>query len=226
MSERTFRRIGAWCAAGVTLFTIAYAVALLLGGPAADGGIVGRAQSAFHARGLNEMANYALALMGLLMTVAVMAIHGEVADDGRSLALWASVMGVIGAAFTTVHGYWEAVRTPILLGQWEGGNEARQQAIAAFSYVPNPIDPRGIGSFLFVGLFVLAVSWLIMVGGRMSRVTAQWGMLYGVLLVLLFLVASFGPREAQVWLGAFAVGLVAPVWWALVTKDLLGPEPS
>ena len=67
-------------------------------------------------------------------------------------------LGILGAAMTAAHGFWDYMRVPILTTQWDSAIAARQEAISTFAGQPNPVDPRGLGAFLLLGLFALVAA--------------------------------------------------------------------
>jgi hypothetical protein len=225
MDDESFQRFGGLCAIGAAILALAYALLLVLSPSEAGsaGGLVDRALGGFEARGLNVLAYYALALTGLLMTAAMVAAYRRVLRAGPGWALWGLALGLLGAALMAIHGYWEALRKPILLHQWNTGVEARQAAISAFSGVPNPVDPRGLGAFLFIGVFVLVTSWLVLRGAAMGKTTGQWGVVYGVMLVALFVAGWAELGLLRMILAALTVGIAGPLWWVLLGRELLKP---
>jgi hypothetical protein len=219
MSDGSFRRFAGWCAIGVAVAAVVYVVLLYLETSAP--GLGDRLREASTVRARSQGANLMLALLGFLMTVPMRALHNRLKDAGREWSHWAAWLGFVGAVMTAAHGYWDFLRVPVLLGQWDTGVEARQAAIAAFSGVPNPVDPRGLGAFLFVGLFVLVASRLILAGKALPALVGQWGLLYGVILIVTFLAGITGPENARVALTGLTVGVVGPIWWLLVGRELL-----
>lgn len=216
MTDDGFRRFGALCAGGVGVASLALALAIVAAGgwpaPGLGGVLLGRLSS--------PIANGLLAAVGLFMSVAVVALLDRLPDRGGAWGRWAGALGLIGAAMTAAHGVWDVLRLPALLAQWQTGDAARQAAIAAFSGVPNPVDPRGLGSFLFVGLFVLVVGRLGLARGGLTRPVAQLAVVFGSLLGLLFAVGLTGPDIARAGLAALTMGAVGPIWWLMVAREL------
>lgn len=219
MSDASFRRCGGMCAVALAVTSVAYAVLLFLdtGAP----GIADRLQQLGTGRQLNGLASLLLALGGILTTLAVLAIHERVSAAGPLWARWAAALGVIGGAMTVAHGYWDYLRVPILLSQWQLGDPARRAAIATFAGLPNPVDPRGVGTLLFVGLFVVVVGRLILLGGTMPAPAGWLGLAYGALLLLAFVAGLGGPDLLRTGLTGLAVGVAGPAWWLVMGRELL-----
>jgi len=219
MNDVSFRRVGGACAVGIAICGVAYPLTLFLDTNAA--GMTDRLLEANSLRGLNRAASLLLALSGVLLTFGVTAVAARVDVDDRHWMRWATGIGVIGGAMTAAHGYWDYVRVPVLLSQWGTGLEGRQAAIAAFSGLANPVDPRGLGALLFTGVFVLIVSQVIVTSKDMPAWVGWIGLLYGALLVVAFALGLLETSSLRVALTGLAMGVAGPIWWLAVGWELL-----
>jgi len=218
MTDASFRRFGGMCCVALAVTTLAYALLVFLGSD--PGGVADRLSGAVQARATNQPAHYLLGISGLLLVVAVMAVFERVRHVGGAWARWGAAMGVLAGGFTAAHGFWDALRVPVLLRQWDLGLAARQEAISAFSGLPNPVDPRGLGAFLMLGLFVLVAARALALDTGASGPLASLGLVYGAALVITFAAGLVAPAAARAVLAALTVGVLGPVWWALVGRTL------
>ena len=219
MTDESFARAGRWAAYAAAAFSILYALSLAAGTGWMEG-VSATVAAAAANRVLNSGASWILAASGLAMTLAVLAVASR---DCASAAWmrWAGSLGFIGAALTVVHGIYDAVRVPMLLQQWELGLPDRRAAISTFSGVPTPVDPRGVASLLFIGLFVLVAARLVAGPSAYRRL----GMLHGALLVAAF-VCGAGAVVTRVptfqWgylaIGAASFAVSGPLWWIAVAR--------
>ena len=228
MDDRLIRSSGAWAAYATALASFAYTVALVLV-PETDDPVMA-ARAAVAGRAMVEPANWLLASLGLLGTLAVVAVAARVwprqGGPGEPLApwlAWGMGLGLIGMAMTAAHGFYDAVRVPVLLQQWELGDPARRAALAAFSGLPTPVDPKGLGTFLFVGLFVLVVSRVTALdaGGWSRGPMGTLGLIYALTLGLAFVLGLMDVDPAlRAGTTGLAMGVVGPVWWLLAGRAL------
>ncbi len=119
-----------------------------------------------------------LTLVGILSTVAITALWARFRDVAAELALWAYVMGVVGAIGSAIHGSFDladAIHPSSIL------------AAAARADVPSEIDPRGFLAFFVTALALLAFSWLIVRTQRLPRTLGLIGYASATLLVFLYL---------------------------------------
>lgn len=219
MSDTSFQRFGGAAAAALAVCSALYALLLFLGTDSVA--LVARLERIVELRGLNQPANLLLGIVGLLATVAVTALYERSRTETGAWMRWATTLGVFGAVMTAVHGFWDFMRTPVLLAQWDRGIEGRRDAISAFAGVPNPVDPRGLGAFLLLGLFVLVAARHLARDRAPDGLLGPIGLAYGFLLVVLFLAGLVGPAGVRAALAGLTVGVVGPVWWLLVARMLL-----
>lgn len=221
MNDLSFRRFGAACAVAFAVCTFVYAVLLFLDSDAID--LFARLETAVRVRGVNQPANFLLGCSGLLATAAVAAVYEAIRQRGGAWARWGASLGILGAAMTAAHGFWDYMRVPVLTTQWDSAIAARQEAISTFAGQPNPVDPRGLGAFLLLGLFALVAARPLAAERTAHGLLAPLGLAYGALLVAAFAAGFVGPDATRAGLAALAMGLLGPVWWLLAGIALWRP---
>jgi hypothetical protein len=221
----SFRRFGAVCAVLFAACTFLYALLLLVGSETTE--FSARLGEVVSARALNEPASLLLGISGVVATAAVAAVYEITRGEAGAWARWSAALGLLAAAMMAAHGFWDYLRVPVLLFQWDSGNVARQEAISTFAGVPNPVDPRGLGAFLFMGAFALVSAGLLARRTGARGLVGPAGLIYGALLIAAFASGFVGPDATRAGLAALSLGVAGPVWWLLVTMDLWkSPVPA
>jgi hypothetical protein len=224
MDDRVIRNPGAWAAMGAAATSFLYAAVVALA--SRGGGASQTALSAASSRAQSMPANWLLAVTGLLLTVAVVATTWRVASDVAPAyapwLAWAGGLGLMGSAMMAAHGFYDAFRVPILLAQWDAV-EARRPAISAMSGLPNPVDPRGLGAFLFIAFFVLALARIasVSLGEPLPPLVSTLGWVHAAVLAVAFVL---GLTHLTVLRAAFAglgLGITGPAWWLMAGRALL-----
>jgi len=147
-----------------------------------------------------------LALGGLLTTAVVVAVYSRLRATDESFALWALVLGIIGAGGSAVHGGYDlanAINAPDTIP-------------AALANLPSQLDPRGLLTFGVAGLGILVVSWLIVRGGQFPKNLGYLGYLLGILLVVIYLarLIILDPTNPLVVAAVLPTGfIINPVWY-------------
>jgi hypothetical protein len=114
-----------------------------------------------------------LMLVGLLTSVALLAVYERLRETDASFALLALVLGIAGSLGSAVHGGYDlanAINPP-----------------ASMPDLPNPVDPRGLLTFGVAGAALFVVGWLIGRGGRLPRGLGYLAYTSAVLLLVLYL---------------------------------------
>jgi hypothetical protein len=147
-----------------------------------------------------------LTLGGLLTSAVVVALYGRLRATDESFALWALVMGVIGAAGSAIHGGYDlanAINVP-------------ESSAAALANLPSQADPRGLLTFGAAGIGILVASWLIVRGGQFPRNLGLLGYLLGILLVVIYLarLIILDPTNPLVVAAVLPTGFILnPLWY-------------
>ncbi len=206
MKPNPFDRLASTCAyfaaAGGILYAISFVI-LYVGGRAP---VLGFALSSIF-----------LLLGGLLATVILVALYQRVHDVDQSLALWALGVGVIGALGSAVHAGYDLAN--VLHGP-------SPDVLGAASY-PSQIDPRGLVTFGFAGLSLVAFARLIGRGATLPRSLAPLGYLLAALLVVIYLgrLIILDPTNNIVRL-ALAAGVVVNTIWYVRLGGALTKSPA
>jgi hypothetical protein len=195
--ERAFEVFAGWCAiaigAGGLVYSITF-VTILRGA----GRVTVGANSVF------------LLLGGLLSTAVLVALYRRLRDASPPFALWALLLGILGAAGAAIHGGYNlanAINPPRL-------------GLAA---LPNAIDPRGLLTFGVTAVSFFVFVLLIFRSGAFPRGLAYVGYAAASLSLVLYLgrLVILDP-EHPLLLGAAALaGFVAnPAWYVWLGIEL------
>jgi hypothetical protein len=156
----------------------------------------------------------ALALLvgGVLASAVFVALYERLRAVGPGFALWALVLGLVGAFGSALHGGHDLA------------NLANTPEIATSG--PSYVDPRGLGTFALTGVAILVFSLLASRSGLLPRRFAQLGLVAGGLLVWVYVgrLVILDPKSAGVLPFAVVLGfLVNPAWYAWLGLTLLRP---
>lgn len=116
-------------------------------------------------------------LAGLLSSAALVAVYQRRRETDEAFALWALVLGLVGAAGSMLHGRYDlanAINSPEVIP-------------ANLANLPSQIDPRGHGTFGLAGIGLFVFAWLMGRGSGFPRGLGYLGYLLSVLLVVVFL---------------------------------------
>lgn len=152
-----------------------------------------------------------LLLMGLLATAPLVAIYRRLMERDGSFALWALLLGLVGAAGTAIHGGYDLAN-------------AINPPAAVYLDVPSHIDPRGLLSFGFMSVALYTIGWLVSQGGRFPRGLGYLGIVSATLLLLLYLgrLTFLEATSPYVLVPAVLEGfIVSPAWWIWLGVTLL-----
>jgi hypothetical protein len=220
-------------AAAAAVLSLAYALSIALPSlwpvPAEtatpSGGFGAALSRATVERGLNASSSWLLFAYGLTLSLASVSIAEDRPASGLWLR-WGLGLGLIGAAFTAANGLYDAISVPILVEQWATQDAGRRAAISAMSGLPSMVDPRGLGSLLFAGLFVATQA-----AARPAGTPLRWaGTAHAATAILAFVAAvalgtTLLPRAYPL-LAGLAFGVTGPVWWALAARELARPREA
>ncbi len=209
--DRSFQRFGAACAL-VTAAAWLIAAVLLYTGRAESG-----LASVFSTRVHTPAVNYVLAIGGLALTAAIAALHDRLRMG--AWANWALGLGMIAGVLTAIQCLWNATRYAPLRAAYDTGEEVHQIAVSLAMSTPNPVDPRGFGSQLLLGICLVVAGWL-MLAGNWPRWLGGLAMIEGICLALVFFTGLFELGAVRTVLAAVAIGALGPVWWLLAALEL------
>jgi hypothetical protein len=194
----SFERFGGLCAILAGIGGILYAVAFI---------IIARSAPALGA----FLSAVFLSLNGLLATGVMTTLYQRVRSINPAAALWALVLGSVGAIGAMIHGGYDlanAVHPPA--------------SIAAD--LPSQIDPRGMLTFGVTGIAFLVNAWLIRQDSTFSRQLGYLTYLLGALLLFIYLarLIVLSPANPILLVPVLLTGfLVNPAWYIWVGRSFL-----
>lgn len=121
----------------------------------------------------NGLSGFFLLPGGMLGASALIGLYLKLQPAAGGYALWALIFGVAGAVSAALHGGYDlanAIHAP-------GQNNP----------FPSAIDPRGLGTFGFAGVSLLAFAYLMSKDASFPVRLAYLGYVSGVLLLLIYL---------------------------------------
>ena len=151
-----------------------------------------------------------LMLVGLLTSVALLAVYERLRETDASFALLALVLGVAGSLGSAMHGGYDlanAINPP-----------------SSMPDLPNPVDPRGLLTFGVAGAALFVVSWLIRGGRWFPGGLGYLGYLSAILLLALYLgrLIVLDPTSPMILVPALLNGfLINPIFYLWLGLALL-----
>ena len=199
-----FERVAALAAVVVGLGGFAYSIAFLIllysGAPKAA----------------EVLSNVFLVAGGILASSVFVAVYERFRLADAGFALWAFLLGSIGALASAAHGGYDLaniIKTPKSLDK----------------SVPSATDPRGFATFALTALAIALVSVLIFRGGQFPRRLAYLGLAACALLLVVYFgrLIIFNPKSPGLLTVALLTGFVVnPAWYAWLGLELWrGSEP-
>lgn len=155
-----------------------------------------------------------LLLTGLFASAAFVGVYERLKETSSGFALWAMLLGVVGALAMAIHGGYDlanAINPPAA-------------NIPSIAGLPSQIDPRGLMSFGVAGIVLFAVSWLMRKSDQFPKGLSLLGYLSALLLIILYLgrLIILNPAHPVILLSAILNGfLVNPLWYVWLGIRLL-----
>jgi hypothetical protein len=144
-----------------------------------------------------------LLLTGFLATAALVAVYHRLRSTDADFALWALLLGIVGALGATIHGGYDLA------------NAINPPAGAPLD-LPSQIDPRGLLTFGVAAIALFVVAWLIGKGRQLPIGLSYLGYLSALLLIILYLarLVILDPANPIILAPALLNGfLVNPAWY-------------
>jgi hypothetical protein len=151
-----------------------------------------------------------LLLAGLVGTAALVAVYARLRETDQSFALWALLLGVVGAMGSVLHGGYDLAN-------------ALNPPASVNLDLPSQIDPRGMLTFGVAGLALWVMAWLILRGGQLPRGLGYLGYVTAALLIIIYLarLIVLDATSPLVLVPALLAGFVAsPVWYVWLGLNL------
>jgi hypothetical protein len=219
-------RLPALAAAATAVFSVVYAVGYLVVAPPAQRGtdVDAALRSLVTDPAGMRIAAGCLVAAGITSGLAVAALRVRLRRPGDSLLAWATIAGVAGGLASAAHGFGEIVTLQRVAERYVEGDAATRAAAELVKAVPSAVDPLGLATFALAGLVTLVFAHrLRAVAPRLALV----GLVYGLDLVVLFVVNAAGIDGAVLATGGLASLLVGPAWWLGVASHLRSvPAPA
>jgi len=144
-----------------------------------------------------------LLLTGFIATAALVAVYHRLRSTDADFALWALLLGIVGALGATIHGGYDLA------------NAINPPAGAPLD-LPSQIDPRGLLTFGVAAIALFVVAWLIGKGRQLPIGLSYLGYLSALLLIILYLarLVILDPANPIILAPALLNGfLVNPAWY-------------
>jgi hypothetical protein len=148
-----------------------------------------------------------LLLSSLLVTTMVVALYSRLRQVDAAFALWAMLLGLVGALGAAIHGGYDLANVI--------NPPATGEMAAALATVPSQIDPRGLATFGIMGLAILVFTWLMNWDQHFPANLRYLGYLLGILFIILYLarLIVFSPANPLLLVPVLVTGfLVNPAW--------------
>jgi hypothetical protein len=196
--EASFERFGGLCAMLAGVGGLLYAIAFV---------IVARSAPALGA----FLSALLLTCNGLLASSVMAALYQRLRSVNPAAALWALVLGSVGAIGATIHGGYDLAN-------------AFHPPAGLSTELPSQIDPRGLLTFGISGIALLINAWLIRRDSTFPRGLGLLTTLLGALLLLIYLarLIILSPADPILLVPVLLTGfLVNPAWYFWLGRRLL-----
>ena len=150
-----------------------------------------------------------LLISSLLVTTMVVALYFRLRKVDVAFALWALLLGLVGALGAAIHGGYDlgnAINPPVAAGT---------EVATALAALPSQVDPRGLTTFGIMGLAILVFAWLMGRDNSFPPNLRYLSYLFGALFIILFLarLIVFNPANPLLLVPVLITGfLVNPAW--------------
>lgn len=149
-----------------------------------------------------------LLLSGLLVTTMVTALYQRLRVVDGAFALWALLLGLVGALGAAIHGGYD-------LGNAINPPAIGSDLVTNLAALPSQIDPRGLTTFGVMGIALLVFSWLMRHQRDFPKGLVYLGYVFAILFIILYLarLIIFNPANPLLLIPVLVTGFVVnPVW--------------
>jgi len=150
-----------------------------------------------------------LLLGGLLITATITALYARLRETEPAFALWALLLGAIGALGQAIHGGYD-------LGNSINPPAPSAEVAAALASLPSQVDPRGLTTFGIMGIALWVIAWLMSRNGTFPKNLAYLGYALAILFIILYLarLIIFNPANPLLLVPVLITGfIVNPAWY-------------
>jgi hypothetical protein len=194
----SFERFGGICAILAGVGGILYAVAFV---------VIARSAPAMGA----FLSALFLTLNGLFSSSVMVALYQRLSAGNPAAALWALVLGSVGALGATMHGGYDLAN-------------AFHPPAELSADLPSQIDPRGLLTFGITGIGLLINAWLIQRDSTFPRRLGYFTYLLAALLIFIYLarLIVLSPANPVLLVPVLLTGfLINPAWYIWVGRMFL-----
>jgi hypothetical protein len=176
--------------------------------------------SMFQSPALITIHHLAFGLGALIGLAVVFAVYNLACRFNEAWVRWLSGLGFLGFAVTAVDNFKIVAAEPIRAARYMGGDAAMKSIMRETDYLIS-IDPHMWLGYGLVGLWVLAVSWILLRNRAVPRVFGLLGISGGC---VYFFVEVGTVLRSEIWLtaaaalGAVIAGPVWYIWLALILR--------
>jgi hypothetical protein len=168
-----------------------------------------------------KLSAFFLLLNGLLATVPIVALYTRFQESDGPFALWALLLGMVGALGAAVHGGYDlanAINPPAGLST---------ELTAALVTLPNQVDPRGLLTFGVSAIAVLVFARLMGPSSGFPNALKIVGYLLAVLLGWLYLgrLVILDPTNPLLVVPVLLAGFIVNPLWYLWLGIVLQRQP-
>jgi hypothetical protein len=161
-----YDRLAGWAGILAGIGGFVYSVAFIVGV------VLGRAPELGR-----SVSSLALAVGGLLTAIVAIALFQRAREASAPGALLAVAFALFGSVGAAIHGGYDlanVLHPPVA-------------DVFVMNELPNPVDPRGLLTFAFAGIGLLALVWLVRRAGELRNWIGLLGLVVGTLLILIYL---------------------------------------
>jgi hypothetical protein len=194
----SFERFGGFCAILAGVGGILYAVAFII--IARSDPVLGAFLSALF-----------LTLNGLFSSSVMVALYQRLSPVNPAAALWALVLGSVGALGATMHGGYDLAN-------------AFHPPAGLPADLPSQIDPRGLLTFGITGIALLINAWLIRQDSTFPRGLGYFTYILAALLLFIYLarLIILSPANPVLLVPVLLTGfLINPAWYIWLGRTFL-----
>jgi hypothetical protein len=149
-----------------------------------------------------------LLLSGLLVTTMVTALYQHLRAVDAAFALWALLLGLVGALGAAIHGGYD-------LGNAINPPAISSDLVTNLAALPSQIDPRGLTTFGVMGIALFIFTWLMRHQAGFPKGLVYLGYVFAILFIVLYLarLIIFNPANPLLLIPVLVTGFVVnPVW--------------
>lgn len=156
------------------------------------------------------------AVIGFLGIFTIVALYDFFKKESKTWSLVVLIFGIFWAFSQITHGLWDTLRFPLLSAGGLSSSESVRSAAIIELNNPSPVDPNGIGTFVFLSFWIFVLALLAISTKRLSQTIAYVSLFTAFFLIILFAGQTLLPKI--IWQGLFLFYLlfIGPLFWLLL----------